>query len=491
MRNLYAFLTVLLLAACSLAQAASHAETATIAFINDNGSLNAPVQAAFEPIALPLLTAGTLINFQPLNSVLATSKVPDSDRTTLLGYPELLVASSGAPSLLDTQYLVVAEITPMGHPRIISDLIDITHHEKYQMPEVQGKDNADLFTRLAAALKKRTDRIKERRGMTVVGNPDSHLYHKPDADHSNLSKGVHFTDEASARQAGYSPCPICFPEENPLVRNNQDLQNLGMFMAQVMKYQFPVIVRNPDSDTLIKIADKLCAANHLGTDPMDFYWINSDDMFSVSYYGGETYLSTGIMRLLEGDEVAALIAHELAHLERNHFLQYYHKAYEQFGPPPILRFESRQAYADFLLRLNTRLLHDGFPLAMEEEADTYAIQYLVKAGYPADLYARTLHKIQEKVAMMKTKKSAWTRVHPLPPERFARLAEIPKQLADIAELAHTVAATDPGEGEALERHAVQYSDSLAQVKQFTTVLTRSEAGIKIEPAQGGDPELRY
>lgn len=464
---------------------------ASILFVTNTGALDANAQVQFEGPALAALGPATALPFEPSSAIFSSSGLSMSDRNTLLAYPDLLVSSSRAPALLNTRYLVLARVIGEKHHRLEADLIDIQSDERYHLPVVASSKTDQLMSRLAEQVKKRINRVVERNALAVVGNTESMMYHLANADHTDRSKLIPFADEKAARAAGYRPCPICFAEENQAVKADTDEGSLPDFMTAVMHHEgYPILKSLTDQKSMDEIAQQLVRSSHLGTNPLVFKFVNTDDIFGISYTGGEVYMSMGLLHILETpDEKAALVAHELAHLERDHFLEYYREQFDQYGPPSIQRFEDPTSYAQFLLRMLRRLMHDGFPLSMEEEADDYAVQYMLAAGYKPEVYAQTLHKIQEAAEAHHFRRSAWTRIHPLPPERLSRLADLPGRLSAVMQLATTVAAFDPGAASAMRSHAATLAPALPSAQQFATVLQSNEGTAPLDPSRG-EPRLR-
>ncbi|HEY4000325.1 MAG TPA: M48 family metalloprotease, partial [Candidatus Xenobia bacterium] len=233
--------------------------------------------------------------------------------------------------------------------------------------------------------------------------------------------------------------------------------------SQVMRLEYAV--DKHDDPALEEVARRLALASHLDAHVLAFHRATTDDVFSVSYPSGDTWLSDGLIRILESpDERAAVVAHEMAHVALGHFATWYA---DQDEPPVFMGLDR----GDYLLRLNHHLLKEGWPAWMEDEADGQAILYMERAGYNPAAYAATLHKIQES----RHAKTDWTHVHPLSAERWKNIQTWPERLGEVGDLSHAAAAFDPGLAASLEAHRVSLATALPATRAFVGLMQAAAA----------------
>ncbi len=124
-----------------------------------------------------------------------------------------------------------------------------------------------------------------------------------------------------------------------------------------------------------------------------FIPVESGQVNAVGMPGGFVAVTTGLVRAVESeDELAAVLAHEIAHVQRGHVMEPVEAARRQEHlTREMLAGTSPAVHAFFgkVVTLGTDLVLDrGFGKANELEADRWAVRFLAAAGYdPAALRA--------------------------------------------------------------------------------------------------------
>jgi predicted Zn-dependent protease len=115
----------------------------------------------------------------------------------------------------------------------------------------------------------------------------------------------------------------------------------------------------------------------------DFEWkitaIHSDkELNAFCLPGGKMYVFTGLIRFLETeDELAGVLAHEIAHADARHGATQLAK---NFGLRLVLMYLTGTD-AGWVAELGANLLQLAFSRNDEEEADRLAVRYLFATGY--------------------------------------------------------------------------------------------------------------
>ena len=139
--------------------------------------------------------------------------------------------------------------------------------------------------------------------------------------------------------------------------------------------------------------------------------------------GGFIFVSRGLIKMLDTeDQLAAVIAHEIGHIERKHGLSYIKTAYlidlsaklaKRFGERKISD-ERKKKIAAIAVNIADVLLKRGYSRKQEEEADNEAVKILKRSGY--NPYA--IVEVLEKMANLQKKGTLqFTRTHPYPGKR--------------------------------------------------------------------------
>lgn len=146
------------------------------------------------------------------------------------------------------------------------------------------------------------------------------------------------------------------------------------------------IIKDPEVVNMVnKVGRRLLRA--IGANPAGYHFlvVKEDQPNAFAIPGGYIFIFDGLMRQLSSeDELAGVLAHEIAHVERNHFFKDEKKlaALDIATIAAILLSGGSMATTTIAgaANLDIRL---QFSRENEAEADSYALRYLVKAGYPA------------------------------------------------------------------------------------------------------------
>jgi predicted Zn-dependent protease len=147
---------------------------------------------------------------------------------------------------------------------------------------------------------------------------------------------------------------------------------------------------------LYSIQDKILASDDVRYTE-EFVWrtriiVDDETLNAFAAPGGFIYLYTGLIKFLEReDELAGVLAHEIAHADRRHSAQQIQK---QYGLNVVL---SALTGGDpgLLAQVTGSLLSLTFSRSDESEADEYSVRYLCDTEYASDGAAGFFEKIQD------------------------------------------------------------------------------------------------
>lgn len=151
--------------------------------------------------------------------------------------------------------------------------------------------------------------------------------------------------------------------------------------------------------------------------------------------GGTVMISTGFLRSLESEEeLAAVLSHEVAHVQRGHGVELIKAAMCHYEA----RQESSAMLRDFGQRIKLQrrtavpgevlggaaeesaaLYREGFHRDFELEADRISVRILLAAGYDARAFTGLLGRTSREPPA----KHPWRRMHPPPRERLGAVEE--------------------------------------------------------------------
>ncbi len=177
--------------------------------------------------------------------------------------------------------------------------------------------------------------------------------------------------------------------------------------------------------------------------PYTFKVLESREVNAVSLPGGPVYIFRGLIDLTEGneDELAGVIAHEVAHVHRRHVAKMYAKG---VFADLIIVFATGGALQD-AAQIANLMLQLRFSRDDEYEADRLALRYAYRAGYDPHGLIRFFEKLLREQREEKSDILTYnlTRTHPLTEARIKRARE------EVAKIIKEVNAEVQASGAAL------------------------------------------
>jgi len=161
-----------------------------------------------------------------------------------------------------------------------------------------------------------------------------------------------------------------------------------------------------------------------------FLMLDSDDINAFAAPGGLILVTRGLLRCCETeDELAAVLAHEIGHVENADGLRAIKtgrlgsaltvlavEAGKNLGGQQLA--EVTQAFDESINDISTTLMNSGYSRRLEFQADASAVKILRKAGYPPGALVAMLENMQKNWDASRLDFAA---THPPPSDRMAQL----------------------------------------------------------------------
>ena len=181
-------------------------------------------------------------------------------------------------------------------------------------------------------------------------------------------------------------------EETLLYGTDKEVK-IGETIAPQIEAQYKIITDVDVNERVERILDRLVAV----CDRKDLVYfikvIDDDPINAVSLPGGYVYVFRGLIDKVDNDDqLAGVIAHEIAHITAKHGIKRMQNAYAAM----ILQVASTQAGGRVAGGVNLALnsLFMEYSQADEFEADRLGVKYLRKAGYDPEAMAVVLKKLK-------------------------------------------------------------------------------------------------
>jgi len=167
-----------------------------------------------------------------------------------------------------------------------------------------------------------------------------------------------------------------------------------------------------------------------------FLILDSEEINAFAAPGGLIFISLGLLACADSeDTVAAILAHEIAHVVEQHGLQAIKKSRVTSALTSVAIASAQTAGSDELAKLTTvfedsigditsTLVNSGYSRAFEKEADLMAVEILKRVGYDPNALVRMLEVMESR---LEPGGRDFAKTHPEPE---VRIAEIRKVLAE-------------------------------------------------------------
>ncbi|KAA0224803.1 MAG: M48 family metalloprotease [Armatimonadetes bacterium] len=208
---------------------------------------------------------------------------------------------------------------------------------------------------------------------------------------------------------------------NANILSKEEEIRIGRDGATRIEETYPVS-RNPADQSLVeRIGQKIATVNNLDW-PFTFKVLEDKQVNAISLPGGPVYVFRGLLNLSEGneDEIALVIAHEIAHIERRHVA----KMYTQGVLTDLVILLGTQGTAQTAAQVVQMFAEMRFSRDDEYESDRLGIQYAYKAGFDPNGLIRFFEKLKRLEGENKGDiVSNNLRTHPLTDARIKRAKE--------------------------------------------------------------------
>lgn len=170
-----------------------------------------------------------------------------------------------------------------------------------------------------------------------------------------------------------------------------------------------------------------------------FIVLDSDDINAFATPGGHIFITRGLIRCCRTeDELAAVLAHEIGHVQLKHGMQAIEKArmtealtvLAQEGAKSLGSREVAQltkAFGGVISDITNTMINNGYSRAYEYQADAAAVVILDRIGYDQGALTQML-KIMDR--QIKPDGTDFARTHPSPQNRIAELKEEGKSFSE-------------------------------------------------------------
>ena len=174
--------------------------------------------------------------------------------------------------------------------------------------------------------------------------------------------------------------------------------------------------------------------------PYNFVVVESPLQNAFSCPGGIIFISSGLMKTIQSeDQLAGILAHEVAHVGHKHALKSIQRAqfFNGVGKITAATMEGKKGkeFENMIGGLQDTLFDKGLDQNMEFEADTSAMETAYRTGYDPNGLIQVLTELK-RIQSQSTQKGSWFSTHPPLGERIGNCHNQLRKYPDAKTLAH-------------------------------------------------------
>jgi Zn-dependent protease with chaperone function len=229
-------------------------------------------------------------------------------------------------------------------------------------------------------------------------NRKTGMIHLKCCNHCKMKESVPYSDIETAVQDGYKKCPACFVRIPRVSNHHMDL-SLGRQIAAEIRSYNPVSLDMELQNRLKSQGEMVLEAWPFPLRGYNYRFavVESPELNAMAAPDGQIFITDTMMKSFESDEeMEAVLAHEITHVEKRHGYREYVRAKRNakyaaiaaaFAGVAVQSMDTDSsgaaagvAAAFTALAMNVAL--SGYSVELEEEADAFAMAYFPLTGRP-------------------------------------------------------------------------------------------------------------
>lgn len=172
--------------------------------------------------------------------------------------------------------------------------------------------------------------------------------------------------------------------------------------------------------TVDSLVDRICRRNGIERSKIKVHILDNQEVNAFALPDGYLVIYTGLISACKHqDELAGVIAHEVAHIELDHVMK---KLMKEFGLSALVSITTGHGGPGTVQETAKMLSSTAFDRKLERAADIKAVDYLLKAGIHPGHFADFLRNMTD--AGSEIEVLSWISTHPESEERAEYILQV-------------------------------------------------------------------
>lgn len=208
-------------------------------------------------------------------------------------------------------------------------------------------------------------------------------------------------------------------------RSERIEEKLGSVIWQAIQQQETVVDDEEILGPVDTLLTRIALENEISREDIQLHIIRKDEVNAFALPDGHIGVFTGMIREAENEaELAGVLAHELAHFDQNHVMD---KLTREIGMSVLVSIATGDAGGETIASVIQMLTSSAFSRSMEEEADEFAVRYMLEARINPEPFSDLMYRLSDKQQDM-PEQFRWFSTHPDPESRAIAIVEhIPEE----------------------------------------------------------------
>lgn len=185
-------------------------------------------------------------------------------------------------------------------------------------------------------------------------------------------------------------------------------EKLGDLFWETIKRTETVIRNDSINDAVDKIVTRLAEENHIDRETIKVHIINKDEINAFAMPNRYLIIYSGLIKSADNEsELAGVISHEMAHIEKNHVMK---KLVKELRLSMLLSITTGGRSPEMVTEAAKMLSSTAYDRDLESEADLTGADYMMEAGLDPAEMADFLYKMASDDGL--PEQLYWVSTHP-------------------------------------------------------------------------------